>query len=77
MCRPTLCWNADNVAMLMEFRDIRNRAALAKAINWPRTTVYRSFNEDWSGRVRMEVLVAMSVTFDVPIGWLVLDPQER
>lgn len=77
MCRPTLYWDAAHVARLMECRNIPNRLALAKAINRPRQTVYSSFAEDWTGRVALEVLVAMAVTFNVPVSWLVRDPREQ
>lgn len=75
MCKPTLYWNADNVSRLMECRNIPHRKALATAINRPISTVYRTFDEHWSGGVSVEVLAAMSITFDVPVSWLVRDPR--
>lgn len=75
MCRSALYWDAEHVARLMRCRNIPNRLALAKVLKRPRTTVYKAFNEDWSGGVSVEILAAISVTFDVPIHWLVRDPR--
>ncbi|AZP80779.1 hypothetical protein [Mycobacterium avium] len=77
MCRPTLHWDADHVSRLMECRNIRNRRALAKELRRHPSGVYRAFDEDWSGGVSLDILAAMSVRFNVPVGWLVRDPRGR
>lgn len=70
LLEPGQCGPVDGVC-----RNIPNRLALAKAIHLHHAAVYRAFDEHWSGGVSLEVLVAMSVTFNMPVGWLVLDPR--
>jgi hypothetical protein len=77
VCKYRLHWNAPAVAQLMKRKEIPNRKALALKLRQPRATVYRSFDQNWDGEVTVELLVALSRVFDVPIHQLVRDPRGK
>lgn len=72
MDQHELYWNAPAVAALMESSGIKDRSDLAqKRIGVGQTTVYRTFDEGWGGRVRIKMLSALSVWTGIAIAELV------
>lgn len=63
----------------MRRHGIRSRDDLAEALGQlgiGRTTVYRTFDASWSGKVSLTVLGAMVRVFKTPLARLVADPLE-
>lgn len=71
-------WIPDGVANVLHTNGIHEKYELAAALRHlvNPATVYRAFpNEDWSGRTSATaVLIAMVITFGVPLNRLVVEP---
>lgn len=75
-----LHWRPDSVAEVMSANGIRNRSELAERlerIGVSRTSVYRSFTEEWQGTASATVLAALAGLFAVPLAQLVIEPFTR
>jgi len=70
-----LAWDAASVARLMNSKEIPHRAALARVIGHPQSSVYDSFDESWGGEVSGSVLVAICRNLNVPPAKLIRDPR--
>jgi hypothetical protein len=68
-------WDASAVARLMTSKDIPHRAALARAIGYPQSSVYDAFDESWGGEVNGPLLVAICRGLNVPPAKLLRDPR--
>ncbi len=74
-----LRWASDAVSFLMSANGIQDRGQLAKMqIGVGQTTIYRSFDEQWAGKVQIRMLAALSrwLNIDLPslVAALVVDP---
>lgn len=69
-----LTWNATSVAKAMKDNGIHVLADLANSDIMARSTVYRVFNTDWSGRATSAAIYAIASAFEVPINRLVEEP---
>ncbi|ADL71005.1 hypothetical protein LEBRON_39 [Mycobacterium phage LeBron] len=67
-------WIPDAVENLLHNNNILSRTELAKRLDVARSTVYRTFNEDWSGEPSMKMLALMAGYFRVPLNQLVAEP---
>ena len=67
-----LYWNPSAVARLMSKFSIKDRAELAQQkIGVGQTTVYRTFDENWGGRVRIKMLSALALWTGIGVAELV------
>jgi hypothetical protein len=67
-----LYWNPQAVSKLMEKAGIKDRADLAQQkIGVGQTTVYRTFDEGWGGRVRIKMLSALALWTGIALAELV------
>lgn len=72
-----LFWRSESVAKLMQDKKIHDRGQLALKIHRPYSTVQRTISADWSGPITSNsVLVAMAITFGVPLNRLVREPKD-
>lgn len=69
-----LTWNAPFVAKTMKDNGIHALADLANSDIMSRSTVYRVFNDDWSGRATSAAIFSIASAFAVPAGRLVGEP---
>ncbi|AZS12193.1 Cro protein [Mycobacterium phage Halena] len=67
-------WIPDAVENLLHNNNILTRTELAKRLDVARSTVYRTFNEDWSGEPSLKMLALMAGYFRVPLNQLVTEP---
>ncbi|QDH91718.1 hypothetical protein SEA_PHRAPPUCCINO_41 [Mycobacterium phage Phrappuccino] len=68
-----LHWIPESVSNLMRANGVRDRADLAKKnIGIGQTTIYRSFDERWGGKVQANMLHALAVWTQIPLSQLVL-----
>ncbi|ASR87425.1 Cro protein [Mycobacterium phage Nicholasp3] len=70
----TIRWIPEAVQNLLHNNDILTRTELAKALGVARSTVYRTFDEDWSGEPSMTMLATMAGHFRVPLNRIVTEP---
>lgn len=70
----TLRWIPESVSNLMHNNGIRDRQELAAATGLSRATIYRAFNNDWSGTATGTVLAEIAGQFRVPLAHLVVEP---
>lgn len=69
---PELFWIPEAVAKLLATNHIHDRAGLIKSIpGASHGVVYRTFGEDWSGKVNTRVLAELAVHFAIPLSALV------
>lgn len=67
-----LLWIPESIANLMEDNGIQDRADLAKKkIGVGQTTIYRSFDERWAGKVQTKMLRALALWTGIPLPQLV------
>ncbi|ALF00347.1 Cro protein [Mycobacterium phage Archie] len=59
---------------LLHNHDILTRTELANALGVARSTVYRTFDDDWSGEPSMTMLARMAGHFRVPLNRIVTEP---
>lgn len=69
--RHRLRWIPHSVSNLMHDNGINNPGELSPIIKIGRTTLYRAFDENWSGYATTDVLAAIAGTFRVPPSVLV------
>lgn len=68
-------WIPEAIANLLHSHDIRTRTELAETLGVARSTVYRSFGDDWSGSPSsMAMLSCMAGYFRVPLSRIVTEP---
>lgn len=70
-----LNWIPENVAKIMRRNKINNRTDLAIATGLGRSTIYKAFNEDWSGTATHTVLAHIAGQFKVSLTHLVHEPR--
>lgn len=71
-----LHWNAPAVGKVLKRYGIHDRSALARRLKLSPATVYRNFEDDWSGRVVSNfLLVALCRTFNTKLSTVVRDPR--
>lgn len=74
-----LHWRPESIADIMRDNGIRTRGQLASRLD-PRgigkVTVYRSFNEEWSGVATCTLITAIAKEFGASLAQLVTEPKE-
>ncbi|WP_206429596.1 helix-turn-helix domain-containing protein [Mycolicibacterium nivoides] len=70
----TIRWIPDAVQNLLHNHDILTRTELANTLGVARSTVYRTFDDDWSGEPSMTMLAKMAGHFRVPLNRIVTEP---
>lgn len=73
--KTELPWDRDFIAKRMRYKKIQDRAQLAEGAPVARSTIYESFNADWSGYATTAMLDFISNRLDVKIDKLILDPR--
>ncbi|QRY51841.1 Cro/Cl family transcriptional regulator [Mycolicibacterium septicum] len=72
-----LRWIAPAVRNLVYSNDIETRRDLAKRTHLGQSTVYKAFDQNWSGKATSSVIAAMCETFNIPINRIVAEPASR
>lgn len=71
-----LFWNSESLAKILPRKGIHTREDLAKFSNCARTTVYRVFAPDWSGKATPSMIHTLSRSLNVPLNRLLKDPRQ-
>lgn len=69
-----LVWLADSVANVMHRKGIKDRKHLAEVTELAHSTIYSTFDEDWSGQATTGVLARVAAVLNVPLNELVVEP---
>lgn len=73
--KKRLPWNAPYVAKVMARNKIAHRGALADRLDEVgRATIYRVFNEDWSGEATPVMIDVLRRHFNASVGRLIAHP---
>ncbi|OYN81874.1 hypothetical protein CG716_04915 [Mycolicibacterium sphagni] len=70
----TIRWIPQAVENLLHNNDIMTKAELASFLGVARSTVYKTFEDDWSGEVTTKMLAAMCSRFGVPMNRIATEP---
>jgi hypothetical protein len=65
-----LTWIPTAVANTLRALGIHNRGDFIRHFQWPRSTVYAMFNDDWSGIAPCDALAEICYRLRVPISLL-------